>query len=144
MNDALSVHLDHHAIIDTTIRYTWLLDHGPREKLTTVFTPDAYALLGRDCDGVEAIIARVKEALDPLDSSQHIVSNHQVSIHGDTATCRCYFQAQHVKRGTEGGDNYMVAGRYTDNFVRTAEGWRIEHRTLTVDWVDGNDRVVRG
>ena len=71
------------------------------------------------------------------------MSNHQVAIDGDAATCRCYFQAQHVRHGTEGGDNFIIAGRYEDRLVRTAGGWRIEHRVLTVDWTEGNPSVVR-
>ena len=46
-------------------------------------------------------------------------------------------------RGTEGGDNYIIAGRYDDRVVRTPDGWRIAHRVLTVDWTEGNPAVVR-
>lgn len=134
--DLLQEHLDKQAIIDITIRYTWLLDHGPREDLDTVFTADAQAMLGRACDGANEIIARVKEALDPLHISQHIVSNHQVTVSGDTGTSRCYFHAQHVPTKENGGSDkqFIVAGRYVDELVRTADGWRINHRVLHVDW----------
>jgi len=141
---AVSALIDRQAIVDLTIAYAWFLDHGPHADLATVFTPDAYALLGgEECSGADAIIDRVDRALTRLTISQHIVGNHQVAIDGDTATCRCYFHAQHVMHGTEGGDNYIVAGRYDDQLVRTPQGWRIAHRVLTVDWTDGNQAVVR-
>jgi ketosteroid isomerase-like protein len=134
---------DRQAIIDLTIAYCWALDSKDWEALRSIFLPDATALLGDERDGIESIIARVSGALGALDSSQHMISNHQVGVDGDTATCRCYLQAQHVRRSAEGSPNYIVAGRYLDRLVRTAEGWRIQRRDLLVDWTDGNVLVVR-
>ena len=144
MSDALQDLLDTQAIVDLTIAYGWILDHGPRSDLDQVFTADAVAIYGgQRFEGLPAIITKVEDSLGHLSVSQHIVSNQQVSIDGDTATCRCYLHAQHTKRGTEGGDNYIVAGRYIDDLVRTPDGWRITHRILDVDWTDGNIDVVR-
>ena len=72
-----------------------------------------------------------------------MVTNHQVQVDGDTARHRCQMQAQHVRHGADGGPNYIVAGRYEDELVRTADGWRIAHRDLVIVWTDGNIRVVR-
>ena len=93
--------------------------------------------------GIESIIERISTALDPLDASQHLMGNHLVVVSGDRATCRCYLQAQHVRHGAPGGSNYIVAGRYEDDLVRTPEGWRIRRRVLVVTWTDGNVAVVR-
>lgn len=135
---------DRQAIVDLTIAYGWILDHGPRDDLRTVFTEDAVADYGGVAfEGVDAIIAKVEESLGRLSVSQHLISNQQVQIDGDTATCRCYLQAQHTKRGTEGGDNFIMAGRYFDDLVRTSDGWRITKRVLTIDWTEGNPGVVR-
>ena len=71
------------------------------------------------------------------------MTNHQVRVDGDTAGCRCYLVGQHVKKGTQGGDNFIMAGVYEDELARTADGWRITHRTLTIHWTDGNPAVVR-
>jgi 3-phenylpropionate/cinnamic acid dioxygenase small subunit len=131
------------AIIDLTIAYCWAIDSHEWDTLRSIFVPEATALLGDERDGIESIIARISSALTPLDASQHIVSNHQVAINGDSATSRCYFQAQHVRRAAEGSPNYIVAGRYQDRLVRTAHGWRILRRDLLVDWTEGNFRVVR-
>ena len=142
MEDALQEILDRQEIIDLTIAYGWLLDHGPRERLDTVFTQDAVCdYRGLIIDGLPAIIEKVTDALGSLDASQHIVSNQQVAIDGDTATCRCYLHAQHTLRGTEGGDNFIVAGRYDDKLVRTPDGWRITFRKLSGDWTEGNPNV---
>ena len=106
MTDELQTLLDRQAIVDLTIAYAWILDHGPRDRLTEVFTQDVHAVLvGNEFNGVDEFIAKVKRALGPLSISQHMVSNQQVQIDGDTATCRCYLQAQHTVYGAEGGEN---------------------------------------
>ena len=98
----------------------------------SVFAKDATAdLHGVHCDGQDAIIARIERPISRLDATQHLVGNHQVHVDGDTATHRCYLQSQHVKRGTPGGDNFLIGGTYEDRLARTPEGWRITHRTMT-------------
>ena len=144
MEPELQAHLDREAVKALTIAYTWALDRKEFDRLRDVFLPDATARLGGvDCDGIDAIIARISAALSPLDDSQHLIGNHEVVLDGDTATSRCYLHAQHVRRDAEGGPNYVVAGRYEDRVERTPAGWRIRHRDLTVMWTDGNYEVVR-
>lgn len=140
-----TVHEDRVAIVDLTIAYCWAIDERNWPALHHIFVPHATAELGNGTEnGVDAIVTRISGVLNPLDSSQHLVSNHQVHVEGDRATSRCYLQAQHVRRAAEGGRNYIVAGRYEDDLVRTPTGWRIAHRRLVVMWTDGNPRVVRG
>ena len=63
-------------------------------------------------------------------------------VDGDTATHRCHLQSQHVKRGTPGGDNFLIGGIYDDRLARTPDGWRITYRTLIAVWTDGNPAVI--
>ena len=139
-----SVSSDEQAIIDLAIAYTWALDTKQLDQLREVFLPDATAdLNGTRCNGLDAIITAIGERLDRLDATQHLVGNHQVRIDGDTATHRCHLQSQHIRRGVEGGDNYVLGGTYEDRVVRTEDGWRIAHRTLTATWTDGNRAVTK-
>ena len=134
---------DRRAVIDLTIAYTWAIDTHNWDALRSIFVPDATAFLVDERVGIDSIIERISAALGPLDDSQHLIGNHQVRIDGDSATCRCYLQAQHVRRAAEGGPNFIVAGRYEDEMVRTTQGWRISRRVLVVTWTDGNPFVVR-
>ncbi|NNE72492.1 MAG: nuclear transport factor 2 family protein [Acidimicrobiales bacterium] len=134
---------DRSAIIDLTARYCWALDQKNWADLDHVFTPDATADLGRGGQkSRDEIVARIRSSLDPLDDSQHMVSTHAITIDGDTATSRCYLHAQHVLHGTPGGELFVAAGRYEDDLIRTADGWRIKHRALTIMWTDGNRAVM--
>jgi hypothetical protein len=135
---------DRLAITDLTIAYCWALDTHQWDDLDGVFTTDAVALLGTECHGLDAIKERVSGALSPLDDSQHMVTNHQITVDGAVGTSRCYLHAQHVRSAAAGGPNFVVAGRYEDRLVRTADGWRIAHRNLITMWTDGNPVVVRG
>jgi ketosteroid isomerase-like protein len=134
---------DEKAIIDLTIAYTWALDTKQFDELRNVFAADATAMLHHvECGGVDAIIERIAGAINRLDVTQHLVSNQQVRVDGDTATCRTQLQSQHVKRGTEGGDNFVIGGFYDDQLRKTAEGWRITHRLMEETWREGNRAVV--
>ena len=138
--------MDERDIVAVVSRYCRALDTKDWPLLSDVFLPDATAELGAGARlvGLDAILVRIRTALQHLDDSQHLVGNHEVVIDGDTATHRCYLQAQHVRRAAIGGPNYIVAGRYEDRLSRTPVGWRITHRTLSVMWTDGNLAVARG
>jgi len=132
-------------IIDVTHNYCWALDRNQWHELDNVFLPGATAQLGgHTCADRDEIKQVCSNALTKLDDSQHLVATHQVRVTGDTATSRCYLHAQHIRRAADGGPHYIVAGRYEDDLVRTSDGWRIKHRTLSVMWTEGNLRVVRG
>ena len=135
---------DRDEIIDLAIRYTWALDTKNVDELRSVFLPEATAMLrGVECNGVDAIITRIGGAVLRLDATQHLVANHQVQVDGDTATHRCHLQSQHVRRGTAGGDNFIVGGFYEDRLVRTSDGWRIAHRLMQQTWSEGNPDVTK-
>jgi 3-phenylpropionate/cinnamic acid dioxygenase small subunit len=120
------------------------LDTKDWAVLDSVFTEDANGDLLEDVVGRVAIKKRVETALSHMDETQHLISNHQIVVQGDTATCRCYLQAQHVRKAAHGGPNFIIAGRYEDELKRTPEGWRISFRRLVVMWTDGNPAVSRG
>ena len=138
--------LDEREIHQVVTRYCRALDTKDWALLDDVFVPDATSDLasGRTLVGIDAIRDRIRNALHELDDSQHLVGNHEIAVDGDTATHRCYLQAQHVRTAAAGGPNYIVAGRYEDQLARTDMGWRITHRSLTVMWTDGNVAVVHG
>ena len=130
-------------IIDLTIAYTWIIDHGPRDNLKEIFTDDAVFIIDvRHLNGIDEIMGKIERTLGGLSASQHIISNHQVMVDGKNATCSCYLHAQHTLHGTEGGDNYVMAGRYIDKLSQVDDEWRITERQLILDWVEGNPNVL--
>ena len=131
--------LDQMDIRNLISRYCWAIDKNDRELFGQVFAPEATADLGNvHCVGIDAIWARIRQALGPLDASQHITGSQEISLCGDTAKSRAYLFAQHVRRAAKDGPYYVVAGEYVDDLVRTPQGWRIQYRTLNVIWTEGN------
>ncbi len=147
MSDKLTLAqlVDERDILALLHRYAHALDEKRWDLLATCFTEDAVAIygevLGRKV-GYPAIEETCKAALTHLDSSQHIITNQEITIDGDRATARCYVHAQHTKADTNGGDNYVIGGIYLDEIVRTAEGWRIRKRELRILWSEGNQAVL--
>ncbi|MGI9603682.1 MAG: nuclear transport factor 2 family protein [Acidimicrobiales bacterium] len=134
---------DERALIALTTDYCWALDQRRYEELDQIFTVDATCDYGFvQVAGLDDIKALVAASLGPLDISQHLVSSPQIRIDGDIAELRCNLQAQHTKRGAEGGDNYLIGGYYEDTAVRTGDGWRISHRTLVMTWNEGNRKII--
>ena len=130
--------------VDLCVGYAFALDDRDWDRLRACFTPDVtsvYHGVG-ELQGYDAIEELCRGALEQLDASQHLLGNHLVDVDGDEAEATCYFQAEHVRTGTEGGDNFTVAGRYDDRLVRTGDGWRIAHRRQTVLWMNGNPDVL--
>jgi ketosteroid isomerase-like protein len=136
--------LDKQAITETCYRYGIALDSRDWATLATCFTPDAGAFYTGlpPALGYQAIEDTCRATLTPLTASQHLIGNVTVTLNGDAAECVSYLQAQHVKTGTPGGDNFTIAGRYRDRFVRTDEGWRMQERHLDIMWTAGNPAVL--
>ena len=143
--DTLQELVDERDIVALALRYCRALDTKDWPLLADVFLPEATADLASPVhlEGIDAIIDRIRTALQHLDESQHLVGNHEVTVDGNAGTHRCYLHAQHIRAATDGGPHYIVAGRYEDRVVRTDAGWRIAHRTLTVMWTEGNVAVTR-
>ncbi|MCW2615331.1 MAG: hypothetical protein JWN08_2325 [Frankiales bacterium] len=142
-DDAVQRLVDQQAVADLCARYTYALDAKDWQRLESCFTADpVFVHPGGRLEGFPAILARTSAALDPLDATQHLLGNVVVVVTGDTATATSYFQAQHVRAGTPGGDTYVIAGSYTDTLTRTDDGWRIAERVQAYLWRDGNRAVV--
>jgi hypothetical protein len=77
-------------------------------------------------------------AIARFDATQHVTTNHQVTVDGNRATCRCQLHSQHVFHSDNGDQLFTVGGYYNDTFVRTEDGWRISHRTMEQTWMLGS------
>jgi hypothetical protein len=80
----------------------------------------------------------VKNSLSGFDATQHVSSNHVITLGGDTATCVSYMMALHYL--LEDGQHQMqaIGGYYTNRLVRGPDGWKIHACTLTATWEKGD------
>ncbi|MGW0158154.1 nuclear transport factor 2 family protein [Mycobacterium sp. NPDC003323] len=112
------------------VAYSTAIDARRFDDLDQVFTPDAYVDY-RAMGGVDGRYPEVKawlsQVLPNFPAYAHMLGNFDVTITGDTATARTLCFNPMVLGGEEG--QVLFCGLwYDDEFVRTAEGWRMTKR----------------
>jgi hypothetical protein len=143
----LQMLLDRAAISDTVIRYATGIDMRDWAAYRSCFTDeveiDFTSWMGGTPRRMAADdwVAMVRETLSGFAATQHISSNHVITLDGDEATCVSYMQAQHYLPNDQGDNAFTLGGYYTNRLVRSADGWRIRACRLTVTWSTGNRHV---
>ena len=134
---------DIHEIQQVLSTYAIALDSRSPELLLSCFTEDAeLALGGMPKSSPAAYVEICKQTLPDLDATQHAISTPLIRLDGDTASSRCYFNAQHARNSLRPDALFLIAGTYDDDWKRTADGWRITRRLGTPSWCEGNPAVL--
>jgi 3-phenylpropionate/cinnamic acid dioxygenase small subunit len=142
MADAVSILTDRFDVISLQNRYTYALDSKDFDTVKECFLPDAeisYSSLGTVTD-FPTFFESHRRNIMALESTQHLIGNIDVKIDGDTAICISYVQAMHY---ADDGDRWVTGGRYDDELVRTADGWRISKRDFTRQWVEDHNGLAK-
>ena len=124
---------DHLEIQRVLNLYAYSIDKHQWSNLEQVFIEDAVANF-KDIgvfEGRQAISDVIEAFLTRCAVTQHLLGNYDIDVQGDEATATCYLSAMHAGMGDYENQIFTVYGEYSDKLVRTAEGWRIVHRTLT-------------
>src|SRR3546814_3934336 len=58
-----------------------------------------------------------------FDATQHMVTNFDIRVDGDTAICRAHFRANHWIESRV----WTVWGNYRQQLIRAEKGWKIKH-----------------
>jgi hypothetical protein len=141
MDAALQHVVDRTAIVELLTQYWMHVDRRDWKPVKAIFVPGTlvdYSDLMPIGDAVaaEVVVDRIAEAIQIYAVTVHNMGNCEVVIDGDAATAESVIVAHHVYADPERqGGKLPVAGlRYRDRLVRTAAGWRVEHRRATTDW----------
>lgn len=124
---------DRMALGDLVVRYANAIDTRRWDRLDDVFTADAqidYRAMGGIAGDYPTIKAWLPQALGSFPGYMHLTGNAEFEITGDTATGRVACYNPMVLPLPEGGRQTIFLGLwYLDRYQRTAEGWRISHRS---------------
>jgi len=119
------------------VDYSTAIDQRRFDDLDKVFTPDAY-IDYRALGGIDGRYPEVKEWLSQVLPGfpvyAHMLSNFSVRIDGDTASSRVIcFNPMVLPSDSPGNkDQVLFCGLwYDDEFLRTAQGWRMTRRVET-------------
>jgi hypothetical protein len=131
---------DRIALAELVGAYARNCDRRRPEEVAALYAEDgSYAIVDAGVDPIE-VHGRDRMAsgfarLDRYEHTFHQLGQQTVELDGDRATGETYCLAHHVEVADDGTRSVMIMHiRYQDRYVRTAEGWKFQHRTLMVDW----------
>jgi len=134
---------DRQLIVDIVIRYCVAVDSRDWSTFASCFAPTLRRETGELTR--EEFVAIVEGALPGFRSTQHLSTNHVVTFDPadpDRATCDSDMYAQHFLEASTAGTYYLLRARYSDQLIRTPDGWKIEAITTTNRWEEGNLNAV--
>jgi hypothetical protein len=119
-------------IQDLIVDYADVIDTCEIDRLDDIFTKGAYidySAMGGEKGDLEKIKDFLKAALPIFKNTQHLISNYQIKINGDTATGRIMcFNPMEINDEASGNPVLFLGLWYVDEYVRTEAGWRIKSR----------------
>lgn len=127
--------IDECEIIDVLSRYAAGVDRRDAELCGSCFTDQVEVEMPGQSFGWLAVhdwVEKVMTAVAPYQATQHIITNHEVEIRGDEATCTAYVQAQHWTVEAA----LLIGGTYSTRLQLGEDGWRICRLTLTQTFDD--------
>ena len=147
---SLQAIVDRLAIEDLLTKYSWSIDTKQFDGLDDVFTADAH-IDYTSSGGVKGPFPEVKawlsKVLPSFPAYQHLVTNKQVVIDGDAATCRAEFYNPMIMAGEGRRDEHLLR-RWgvprQDGAHRRGVAHRRAHRGLDLDRRRRAVRAARG
>ena len=134
-------------IDDLLTRYATGVDRKEWDLWESCFTEDAridYTALGGPEHGVREMRKWLEETMAGFPMTQHLVTNREVRIEGDTATARSgFYNPMAVPSGDGAHKLFFCGGWYHDQLVRTREGWRIRERVEEFGYNTMTQKVIR-
>jgi len=123
---------DRMEIQDLLVDYCHAIDTRNWDALDEVFTPDAvidYTEMGGTRGTLAETKAFLATAMANFAGFQHMIATSKVTLDGDTARGKTICHNPMIVTSAAGETQVYLCGLwYRDEFVRTPDGWRIQHR----------------
>lgn len=100
-------------------------DYSEIEGPKGVFTP-------------KKIRGSAEEWLGAFVATQHVITNHIISIEGDEARCSTHVRAMHLQPNPQGEAFLEIGGHYAGTLVRVKSEWKIKSWKFDMFWSRGN------
>ena len=128
-------------------RYSDAIDNRDWKMYRSCFTENAIVKVvpGSRQWPIDELIALIGPQFANFSGTQHIVTNHMFKIEGDKATGTCYLRASHwcdVPGKSRESVAWIIDGKYSDEYVRDDDGWKISIRTCSQSRSEGSYREV--
>jgi hypothetical protein len=141
--------VDRAEIEDLICAYARTIDSKDWEGFARLFTEGGVLAMPWEGEGAgvsgAALLAQFSsDALGRFHQTQHILTNHQIRIHGDQATSTHYLHSSHVRSPDDPQDHWDVGGWYHADYARTPDGWRFTRVALDAVWQSGGTGDLDG
>ena len=149
MTDQLQRLTDEADLKDLIHRYAFGLDTEDWELWRSVFADEVRIDLTDFTGGpipdplpADKHVRGAQRMFANFDGTQHFIATHRFDIDGDNAAITAHMRAEHWLTSGEGGDRYTMFGTYTDQCIRTADGWKITRVKLALLRQEGNRHLM--
>jgi len=122
---------DEAAIRDLVAYYSDAVTHLDPVRAASVYSPDGcVAITGHETRGRDAIEAGMRQSFAAFDLLQLIAHGGLITLDGDRAQAR--WSTIELARRKGATDFGVIFGRYQDELVRLASGWRFARRDFAM------------
>ena len=125
---------DREQIRDLIHRYCWAVDKGTLSEVMALFHDPSTLILtpGKKYEGKLAVQRWYEVYLqNRMEVLRHLVHNQVITLDGDTATSKSYFDAV----GDLKGESITVAGYYEDKLLRVNGEWKFTEKVIRLDFL---------
>jgi len=130
MDDLLRAAIAENEIRAVLGRYARAIDRLDWDLLRRCYHDDAVEDRGRYQGPIDGFVEWLRETLEKLESTWHLVGTPLIELDGDVAHVESYcLGAQRTRPGADGrAEDRLVPCRYVDRFERRQGQWRIAAR----------------
>ena len=145
MNDLTSV-ADRLRIIELISQFGMAIDLRDWESFRSLFADQVefdYSSIGEVAGTLDPddIASNARKDLGGFQATQHMITNHQMELSDNDATCYAHVRAMHFLPNDQGESLLEMGGYYTAVLIRTDSDWKIQRWKFTVLWSRGNQEL---
>jgi hypothetical protein len=135
VNEGFQQVLDKQSIYEVLVRYCRGVDRCDEDLIRSAFHSDSYDDHGYWKGPGHELATFLADRLRNANSgTTHSITNVLIELDGDLAVSESQVHATLIRRGAGPVQADVVGARYLDRFSRRANIWRIDHRTVVLDW----------
>jgi hypothetical protein len=135
VNDPIQSLLDKQSIYEVLVRYCRGVDRCDEDLIRSAYHEDSYDDRGYWKGPGHELASFLADRLRTSNSATtHSITNVLIEVDGDVARSEAQVHATLIRRDSDPVEADVIGARYLDRLSRRAGEWRIEHRTVVLDW----------
>lgn len=133
--------LDERDIQRQLVTFARAMDEREWQVAEAILAEDIIADFGTgEVRGRSSVIGLIRSYLDHCGTTQHLLGNILIDVHGAQATSESYVSDMHLSKDRSLGASFRTLGNYSDTWVKTEGVWllsrRVKNNRATVGSMD--------